>query len=314
MLLDFLEGKKRTLRGTDFLEVVKDIDLNNYDFSIRNKNLIDLYIKPVSDNQYFIIKKRKYQRTYYNAFVCYVDEINKYIYVNKSNLFTEILCYNNSLKEIYSNIFLNKVLGEYRIIDIDKELENAYAARLSIIKKYFDDNYSNLFKDIKNHKYYYQLDSLVEEKVYDCHVLNEKLEIPNIETHFCEDVEVIELVEEFIFNRKKFNERIINEIIYTLKHEFSNYIIKMYSHYIVSDIFEKDEIPNRIRLAKLIYNSIQNGGKSITITYKNKDLILTDKFENKLCRYSLRRYNDYTNVDIEDILKITFGKKVLFEK
>lgn len=310
MFLDFLNGEKKIITKSDIFDLVKSYDVSSVYASYMPKNatnqLVNYNIESVSINKYYFTPVE------YSCLdkVIFIDDDNKRIYVKKDTLFQQTF-HIYFKKESNSNIILNDNIGKYEIIDIVKTLHDVENAISDLRMKTINNKKEDFLKEIDDEKIK-DFSSQIETNLYNILIKEENIVLPKMVSIPNTMTEIIKLLELYLFDRNSFEDHISSEIESNLSKDFV--YKKIVSYFLTMERLEKDDIPEDIILAQKINTALQNAGKSIKVSCIDGKSEVEIKCESNLVGYDIRKYNSYSYINIKNITKISFGKKVLFEK
>lgn len=316
MLLDFLRGNKRTLNRNDFLDLVKSY---NQDEFIHTKQFSDkvenFYVFAETENKYYIFGSQSFS----SGFTLFIDEENKKIFVNKTNIFTQFnyIYFNTSTP----SIILNNMLDDYKIIDVEDTISLINKERKLISDNYIISNKDNIL-DNRDCVYEYNIEEATNELLYKLFVQQKENELPSLlDDIILTDLKsnhLISIIDNFLFNYDTFKNKTIESIENKFSGRERSYSIKIVcAYFLANEAIKSNKIDKNMILAKDIYTVLSNHeGKTVKVFYKNRitNEIVSCSCDNKLFNYDLRKHNSYNYVSINDIQKITYGRNVLFEK
>lgn len=161
------------------------------------------------------------------------------------------------------------------------------------------------------------MDDLIDKQLYNSFVKNKPNNIPiffnNIKLENLSNKQIVSLIEEFCYNKDYFKTNLISKIEEMIDKVY--YLTSSYIYFIVEEKLKNNDIPQKILLAKKIQDAISDSGKNLKVSYIDKNSKEnTISCVNNLNGYKFKETNQYSYIDIDTITKITFGKKILYQK
>ncbi|HCL4455249.1 TPA: hypothetical protein N2D10_003276 [Clostridium botulinum] len=303
-----------------------NLENNKYDFEefLTNDNLLQGRVEFIEDysnknREYFLHKIKEYNGAYSIFIINYFNDckissaFDKYEFLlsidSKNKIIIYVDCYSFELKTILEDLFKDYQI--WNAGELTKHIQKEYEVK---INRLFNDNTENFKSKFKDYKERYQ--EVLEnykttvERDYITDRYNYKLCINDLGEYSYYNLENLQ-------NYLK-NTNILNELVEEDFKEYTQeylYNSKLYYH---AEIQAKKELLKQIQenpseYVKLyldIKNKTENVGKTLNVITK----------DNQKVRVNNLLYNDGTfrtvkgwdEIEINDICKITYGKKTLY--
>lgn len=310
MLIDFVKGTQRTLSRNDLLELYlpdsrEKIPEDKYHIG----ELSFVYIIRYDSKDVFSVGSTSYSMR--EEWFLVIDEVNKFIFVNKENL--ELLA-----RIIHSDDYkLVSYLEDFKVIDVSAFIDSMNKVYSDCEEEFLEKhkekicNYvDSLISD--NNTSGLEIEKSIAALFNKCYVYNTKPEIPKILKR--EEVNPLSFENQKLYCNYIFNDSFFKDLENilldkTLKH--SSQACDIYVYFKVRELLQEDKPSEHDSLCRKIYNATKDEGLTLTVTLKDNSIIKV-KNEFELPGF-FPNMKGYCSTNIDDIKKITFGRKTLFE-
>lgn len=307
MLIQFLKGQKRLFNGEELLgllnsKYLKELRESSY---LKIENQCEYIVSPIKYAKSYTIKSLD------GKVLLLVDDKRKNILVETKALLSEF----NNIYEYEKKPVYRKNIGAYKVYclnDLIDEIKLLYrAVENDIILKSKRKIITKAEQEIANNNldYDYLIKYTLNDAYKSCYLGYSSNTVPEILDNF--NQKDLLYIYSYITNRIKFIKGLKDTINERLCMPLYNG--ELYKYFKIDELLRKKEIDNKLCLYKKIIESTKKIGNTLSVTTKKGEIY---KVVNEF-RIDTNEYisvDGKTNILADDISKISFAKKVLFQE
>lgn len=241
-------------------------------------------------------------------------EYDKYKFVLSIDTINKIIIYIDCYRRIdLKNKLSDLSLEDYQIWDtkkLEEHIQNQYKSKLIKLFDYNTEKFMDKFIEYKEEYNKTLEDKMHVERDYFNDRCDYRLHVCKLVGYSCNDLENLRNY----LKQKSCIDKIVQD---KFEQETKKYKCNSVLHYHAQNQARKkvlkqiQENPSQyVKLYLKIKESIQEGGKTLNIITKDNEKF---KVDNRLINCEFRTIKGWNEIKIEDIAKITFGRKILFQ-